>query len=239
MSEHAPRGAGPILRELLIIIAGVLVALGVDNWNDGRRERALEGQYLASLEADLRSDSLSFQTIYLPNYARKDTALQTIAPVVRGAPLEGDTLEFLNNVGLGGLMGTANRSILNRRATYDEMLASGNLSLFRSAKLRVALVEYYMNMDIASGRMDARIADYPMFVHKYTPAELRDKKTPEDVRAFGLQRAVRAFRSPEFEALMDQEINSMYFARSQMEIAATATNDMLRMVIEAQHGGGR
>jgi hypothetical protein len=135
-------------------------------------------------------------------------------------------------------MGTKNLFVLTRRATYDELLATGDLSLLRSSELRVALVEHYMNLDIASARMLARIADYPLFVHKYYPAEMREQKTSADIRAFGVRRALQAFRSPEFQALMDQEINSMYFAKSQMENAAKATTVMLRRVEEAcQHIG--
>jgi hypothetical protein len=239
MSEEPGRpGLFPMFRELITIIAGVLIALGVDNWNDGRRDRALEAQYLTALEADLRSDSTVLEGTFLPMLARKDSALAAIAPVVRGAPLQGDTLAFLDEVGLGGLMGTKNLFVLTRRATYDELLATGDLSLLRSSELRVALVEHYLNLDVASARMLARIADYPLFVHKYYPAEMREHKTSADIRAFGVRRALQAFRSPEFQALMDQEINSMYFARSQMENATKETNVMLRRVEEARGEGG-
>jgi hypothetical protein len=141
-------------------------------------------------------------------------------------------------VGLGGLLGTNSPLVIARRATYDELLATGNLSLLRSRELRTALVETYMNTDIAVARMKARIADYPLFVHKYYPAEMRDGKTPADVRAFGVRRAVQAFRSPEFEALMDQEINAMYFFKLTFQRGVEGTNEMLRMVEEARTGGG-
>ena len=238
MSDGAPRGVPAALRELIVIIAGVLVALGVDNWNDDRRDRALEAQYLSALEADLRSDSVDFQRIFLRALIRKDSALTVIAPVVRGAPLEGDTLAFLDAVGLGGLLGTTSPIVLARRATYDELLASGNLSLLRTAELRSALVEHYMNVDVAMQRLRARVADSPLFVHKYSPAEMRDAKTPEAIRAFGVRRAVTAFRSPDFEALMDQEINFMHFAEGQIQMGADGTNAILRTVIVAQRGGG-
>lgn len=70
-------------------------------------------------------------------------------------------------------------------------------------------------------------------------AEMRSDRTPEAVRAFGVRRALAAFRSPEFEALMDQEINYMYFTRVQMERGGEATNEMLRMVVGTQNGEGR
>ena len=238
MPYTAPRGIAQVLGELIVIIAGVLIALGVDNWNDARQDRALEAQYLSALEADLRSDSVAYQRTFLRALVRKDSALTYIAPVVRGAPVAGDTLAFLDAVALGGILGTSSPLILARRATYDELLASGNLSLLRSSELRTTLVDHYLNLDIASQRLGARIANYPLFVHQYYPAEMRDTKTAGDIRAFGVRRALTAFRSAEFEALMDQEINFMHFATIQMERGAEATNEMLRTVMEAQSGDG-
>jgi len=235
MPERSRRhGLVPSLRELITIIAGVLIALALDNWNDGRRDRALEAQYLTALEADLRSDSVAFQTLFMPMLARKDSALSVVASVVRGAPLTGDTFPFLQAVGLGGLLGTNNPIILTRRATYDELLATGNLSLIRSQELRAALVKHYMNADVRQARMLARVANYPLFVHKYYPAELRSQITPAAVRRFGLRRAIKAFRSPEFEALMDQEFNASYFLKAQLEEGLQETDGMLRKVEAAR-----
>lgn len=239
MSERpSPHGLVSVLRELVIIVAGVLIALAVDNWNDGRRDRALEAQYMTALASDLRSDSIALQETFLPLLARKDSALTAIAPVVRGAPLKGDTLAFLDVAALGGLLGTNNRITLARRATYDELIATGNLSLIRSQKLRTALVEHYMNVDETAARLQARVANYPLFVHQYYPAEMRSELTPAAVRAFGVPRALRAFRSPAFEALMDQEINATYFMGSMLQTTAQETNDLLRQVESARLAAG-
>ena len=42
--------------EFAVIVLGVLVALGVDGWNQGRKDSALEGDYLQRLEEDVRAD---------------------------------------------------------------------------------------------------------------------------------------------------------------------------------------
>lgn len=44
--------------EFMTIVAGVLVALAVDQWVRGREDRALEREYLARLEHDLLADSV-------------------------------------------------------------------------------------------------------------------------------------------------------------------------------------
>ena len=45
------------LLEFAVIVLGVLVALGVDQWNGSRQDRARETDYLGRLAADLRLDT--------------------------------------------------------------------------------------------------------------------------------------------------------------------------------------
>lgn len=229
MRDPSRRGVASYLSELVVIIVGVLVALAVDRWDGGRRDRALEAEYLQALVADLRSDSIQFAQTYLPALAQKDSALALVAPVVRGAPFTGDTLAFLDAVGLGGRLGSTSIFLLARRTTFDELIATGNLGLIRSAELRAALVAFYADVQVESSRLDARKPNYPMAVHAYYPAELRSRRDkPDVVRAFGVDRALKAFRSPDFEAVMDQELNFLYTAQVVMRDMADRTDTLLR-----------
>ncbi len=219
-----------LFAELTIIVVGVLIAMAVDSWNTARGERALEQHYLLSLAADLRSDSVTFQDIFLPAVIQKDSALHEVAPVVRGTSVVGDTLEFLDRLSLGGRVGTRTRQTLTRRTTFDELSMTGNLSLIRSAELRAKIVDYYFQMEIQADRLLSRIADYPRYVPQYYPAELRGAKTEEIVRDFGLKRAVRGFRSERFQSLLNQELNYASFARPILERAVENTDTLLSLV---------
>ncbi len=121
-----------------------------------------------------------------------------------------------------------------RRTTFDELTATGNLSLIRDASLRATLVDHYNRVQIEVARLRSRVPDYPMAVHAFYPAELRDAARPEIVRAFGLRRAVAGFRSPEFEAVMNREFNFMYLAQDVMQDLFDRTNQVLLLVREAQ-----
>ena len=91
-------------------------------------------------------------------------------------------------------------------------------------------------MRVATDRMGSRVADYPMYVHRFVPAELRGDGSEPEWEEFGLQRAVGGFRTPEFEELMNQELNFLFMARGALADAAEATNEMLRLV-ESELGG--
>ena len=67
--------ARSLAAEFLIIVAGVLVALAVDQRKESVADRALEAHYLQRLSADLASDTASF--------SEYQTILETKASVLR------------------------------------------------------------------------------------------------------------------------------------------------------------
>jgi len=60
MSGIRRRNAGFLVAQVVSIFLGVLVALGADRWVSGLDDRALRDSYMASLQSDLRHDSLHF-----------------------------------------------------------------------------------------------------------------------------------------------------------------------------------
>lgn len=51
-------GAVYALREISLIVIGVLIAVWIDNWNDNRKDRVLEIKTLQALKAGLQQDSM-------------------------------------------------------------------------------------------------------------------------------------------------------------------------------------
>lgn len=217
---------GYALRELAIVFLGVLVALAVDNWNERRVERVREREYLARLADDVVRDSAFVATI-LPLLARKDSALQRIAPVVRRhTTVIPDTLAFLTDLSLGGAAGLAGVRIATR-VTFADLESTGNLRLIRDASVRSAIVAHYTEAVAAESRIEGRRSQYALTVHRLQPAELRDRFSLEAVEPFGLQRIFSRVTTEEFEDLLNQEINYSIFARATLEQFAGATNEVL------------
>ena len=202
--------------ELVVIVGGILIALGLESWWDGLADGRRAQEYLVALEAEIQGDIESLETGFLPRITGKLQALAEIAPVVRGqAPVPADTVAFLTRVGFGGLAGIPNSTNLVGTTTMDEMVATGALSLIESTALRSDLIAYYNLAGSLSARFNALMPNYPFFVHGYSPAERRGDMTPDDVRAFGVDRALSAYRSPEFETVMNQEYNyALYLQRA-------------------------
>ena len=58
------------LIELIVIIAGILLALALNNWNEDRKDRVVEKNYLKGIQADFKKDT-AFIHLLIPNYERR------------------------------------------------------------------------------------------------------------------------------------------------------------------------
>ena len=135
---------GHVLVELALLVAGILIALAIDSWIDDRRDARLEHQYLELLVRDLDGDlaildeSLRFEQAQVTASALTYRALRAgVAPGEREAVA----------AALGQL--TARRTLRLGRATYTDLLSTGNLRLIRNAALRDRIVRLYENNERA------------------------------------------------------------------------------------------
>ena len=125
--------------ELMVVVVGILLALQVDQWAQGREQRETERTYLLRLKEDLQieraraSDAMGFARSRLeavqyldrvaadPSIANKDTARLPWAIETAGWRSFPKISPFV----------------------YDELQSTGRMSLIRSVALRRALVEHY------------------------------------------------------------------------------------------------
>lgn len=200
-----------LVSEMLVIVIGVLIALALDGYWNERHERMLEAEYLDRIRSDVTADIAYLEQVAISRLDTKLQALNAIAPIVRGQePVPDDIESFLRNVSLGGLLG-ASSSYWVTDTTFEDLKSTGNLRLIRDPDLRWKVSRYYkLNMRMHE-RVRDRLTGYVTYVHGLMPAELRDDLTLDAMTAFGTDRAVERILSPEFEDLMNQELNYAYF----------------------------
>ena len=122
--------------EFLVVVTGILVALALQAWYEGRRDAARERAYLIQLEADLRDTERLVAAADAENRpaavagARLLRAYYTPTPPPRDSLL----LWFVQ----------ANRYELARpvTATVEALVTTGDLNLIRSDSLRTAIAGY-------------------------------------------------------------------------------------------------
>lgn len=133
---------GHVLVELLLVIAGILIALWIDGRMEDRRDARAELQYLELLARDLDNDAAvlaevrEFQDRQAADAAEAYRALATpVAPVDREALAV--KLERL----------ATRRTLRFNPTTYMDLTGTGNIRLVRNRALRDRVAKYYENTE--------------------------------------------------------------------------------------------
>ena len=152
---------------------GILLALQVNNWNQGRVDQKLERVYLENFLRDLRTDSLCLaHNVYVLQNEKK-VGLEIINNLLKDPDYccQDSMSKVIRNSAFLGWAIHKERST----ATIDELVSSGNLKLISNQKLRVAITEYYAFWDHALERQNQRKSNYPHLTYK-----LFDREVPDD-----------------------------------------------------------
>jgi hypothetical protein len=125
--------------ELVIVIAGILIALQVSNWNQDRIERARGDVYLRRIHADLQSDlaNLASTRRFWHQVAAYQSA--ALAHHARGELVQGSQWKTL----LAYYQASQIRPFELEDTSFAEMRDAGDLGLIRDERLRVGLAKYY------------------------------------------------------------------------------------------------
>ena len=127
--------------EFVLLVLGVFLGIQAANWNEQRREHALETEYITRLQRDFRAIDARL-AINLTRW--ENTAAATIRLI--------NDLDALRQRGtwprakaemlvdLDATMGS--RIPAPRAASYVELLSAGRLGLLRDIRLREALADY-------------------------------------------------------------------------------------------------
>ena len=189
---RAPRGrlALRLLLEFMTIVTGVLVALAVDQWVEGRHDRSMERGYLLRLQEDMRADS-AVTTEAFDHLDRKDAGLERLARFRAGEGITEDEASAL----VTNLIAARVRGIpgARTRATWDDLRSTGRLALIRDPEVRAALDRYYAVIDRNEAILRSDFSEYPRAISRVLPGALQasillDRPIPEALVRAALDR---------------------------------------------------
>lgn len=129
--------------ELIIVIVGVVLGLAVDRWVAGIDDRSTVEAWSRQLSEAITQDSAAM-TARMQTYQANTTRGLELLNTIEGKPQEIlDPTEFVRTTEMVGWWVPFNAE----RSTWDEITATGQLSLFEDADLRKALTAYYAYLD--------------------------------------------------------------------------------------------
>ncbi|NIS90638.1 MAG: hypothetical protein GTN98_11270 [Woeseiaceae bacterium] len=132
-----------VVLEIMIVVIGIFLGLQANDWNQGRKDRALEVRYLERLQADLEKDLGRLESSeYFANLRMRQVRLllDGIADPAAAAAQPDQFIEAVEKVSWESY-----RRITSN--TYSELIGAGRATLIRSENLRDALAEYYADIE--------------------------------------------------------------------------------------------
>ena len=147
--------------ELVLVFAGVFAGIQVSNWNDARRERALERTYLVRIADDIRSDVAEMDEIVrvstlrmsLLNRLLRDatgTGLPTGFDSARGRvaiePVPTLAEDDPNDPGFALFILS---TLDGNRSAYETLINAGGIGIMRDASTLRRIQDYYAAVDKA------------------------------------------------------------------------------------------
>lgn len=207
--------AARLAAEFVIIVAGVLVALGVDEWRQSRADAALEDQYLTRIIRDLRDDVELWQNQDQTLRSKADALDRALAWVMNPDRREEEVRRYLADLTSGARLAYGAMAV-GEVATFTELLNTGRLGLITDVGFRRALVDYHRGVETNRLRMTSRETRYAPTIYELIPRE-PEFQLRADLRASDRLRIAERSLERDLEALIIAERNR---ARVRREIAS-------------------
>lgn len=125
--------------EIVLIVMGILIALQISEWNQGRKDGEQERIILQRIEEEL-STELRLVSFRKQSLSEKKEAMSRIERAF-DEPRGGGHFEFLLDVRTASYFGSGFPGV--QSLTFDEVVYAGKLSLIKNKELRVQIQNYY------------------------------------------------------------------------------------------------
>ena len=130
--------------EIILVVIGILLALKINNWNEERKQRNIEQEYLLSLQIEFNTNLDKINTSITEN----EKILNSINSLL--TLFDNDVLDTLSNNNMNQLF----RSVFGNQMNFkpstgvlNDMISSGNLKLIINQKLRQRLASFDSSLE--------------------------------------------------------------------------------------------
>jgi hypothetical protein len=135
-----------IALDFQIVVVGILIAFQITEWNEARRERALERDYLERIVAELDQSIEAMEDSIVTARGREELGQFLMQSVDEPDIVRADPGRFIFAVLTGGY--TYSPDV--RAHTFEEIKSTGDLGIFRDKALLVDLTEFYTRVQGAA-----------------------------------------------------------------------------------------
>jgi len=187
--------------EIVLVVAGILIALSINNWNEDQKDRKIESSYLSGIKKELIADTTSLSQYIIKPYEAKMNILKNAKAFHRDAYIVNDTVEFVDEIGQfnGGwrFNWTLNTNV------YKELESTGNLRKMRDSDFRQELSKYYSRLAMVQQLSDKSESGFRQFLHANSFYDSKLKKIESELDYHQL---IQQFKADEFYEVCNLEL---------------------------------
>ncbi|WP_323756594.1 DUF6090 family protein [Roseivirga sp.] len=122
--------------ELLVVVIGISIAFGMENWAEKRRDREAQINYLTSLKDDITNDNTELNRILDSSQVLNGNIDFLMRYVYASGPLE--------DLKYGHITSTYAAPYFNAKdGTYHSLVNSGSLDMISNYELRASITDLY------------------------------------------------------------------------------------------------
>ena len=148
--------------EVILVVIGILVALSINNWNDAKKNKEIEQNYLFSIKKELMADTTAISLNVLKHHQEKIDILKLAKKYNRETYQISDTIRFVEN--LNKIVGPWKFSWTLNAHIYNELKSTGNLRKITNAPLRQEISKYYSRLDMIQTISDDTESGFSRFI---------------------------------------------------------------------------
>ena len=128
--------------EIILVVIGILIALGVNNWNQEKKDHRLGDELLHRIHSDLVQDTLNFRNTITNNNKLRDEIKEFLVILYSGI----DSIEQVQK--MSAIYDRALDQVFYvNDNTYKGMISSGTLGLIQNQELKDDIVKLYSDYD--------------------------------------------------------------------------------------------
>jgi hypothetical protein len=214
--------------EVLWIFIGVTIAVAFGNWNEKRKEKIMEKNYLELLSTEVNENKITIDRM-ITKYNSQIDVLKKILDLSGPQPSQISMHSFDSLLSMG--LSSPNFELTN--STTDELLNSGNGNIIRDINLRILITKwnnYYKDYSEADQKLT--LDHLEQYIFKKGSATSIDKASkrytyPKDLKPenfFNLDNR-NMLSYPEFQNLVSDHLHSyMWFNDRYMAIKVSLDN---------------
>lgn len=128
--------------EIILVVIGILIALGVNNWNQENKEHRKGDDLLVRIHRDLVQDTINFKNVIIRNNALREDLKGLLVDLYDGV----DNMEEVQDMSKTWDQ-MLDQAFSPNDNTYRSMLSSGTLGLIRNQELKEEILELYSEYD--------------------------------------------------------------------------------------------